>query len=149
MMDINVQHEVPRTSPLLTIPVLVIHEHTVVNQPETITTASATTISSLLSLLFHHLQQSTPIPTPTTTAAVTLTIAVPESETLSALYQRIIDLQKDVKELKTVDHSSALFSTIKSEVLNAVKVYLGTSLDNALYKVLKKHDAEIVERLRQ
>ncbi|GJX22031.1 retrovirus-related pol polyprotein from transposon TNT 1-94 [Tanacetum coccineum] len=75
--------------------------------------------------------------------------AVPESETLSALYQRIIDLQKDVKELKTVDHSSALFSTIKSEVLNAVKEYLGTSLDNALYKVLKKHDAEIVERLRQ
>ncbi|GJR07749.1 hypothetical protein Tco_0790401, partial [Tanacetum coccineum] len=76
-------------------------------------------------------------------------VPLPESETLSALYQRIIDLQKNVKELKTVDHSSALFSTIKSEVLNAIKEYLATSLDNALYKVLKKHDAEIVERLRQ
>ncbi|GKD69662.1 hypothetical protein Tco_1323752, partial [Tanacetum coccineum] len=73
--------------------------------------------------------------------------------------QRITNLEKDVKELKTVDYSAALLSTIKSEVPNGVKEYLGTSLDDALYKVLKKHDvyiikehsvpAEIVERLRQ
>ncbi|GKC67353.1 hypothetical protein Tco_1099951, partial [Tanacetum coccineum] len=56
MLDINVQHEVPRTSPLLTIPVFVIPEHTVVNPPEIVTTASSTTISSLLSSLFPHLQ---------------------------------------------------------------------------------------------
>ncbi|GJX64998.1 hypothetical protein Tco_0299341 [Tanacetum coccineum] len=65
----------------------------------------------------------------------------------------------DVKELKTVDHSTALLLTMKSEVSNAVKEYLETSLDDALYKVLKKHDAdiikehsvpaEIVKRLRQ
>ncbi|GJR40226.1 hypothetical protein Tco_1215910 [Tanacetum coccineum] len=119
MLDINVQHEVPCTSPLLTIPVSIILEHTVVNPPEILITALSTTISSLL----------------------------------------ITDLEKDVKELKTVDYSIALLSTIKSKVLNAVKEYLGTSLDDALYKVLKKHDAdiikehsvpaEIVERLRQ
>ncbi|GKD48202.1 hypothetical protein Tco_1277178, partial [Tanacetum coccineum] len=119
MLDINVQHEVPRTSPLLTIPVSLIPKHTVDNPPEIVTTASSTTISSLL----------------------------------------VTDLEKDVKELKTVDHYAAHLSTIKSEVLNAVKEYLGTSLDDALYKVLKKHDAdiikehsvtaEIVERLRQ
>ncbi|GJS80795.1 hypothetical protein Tco_0730676 [Tanacetum coccineum] len=104
-------------------------------------------------------QQSTPILTPTTTEATTLTIAVPKSETLYALYQRISDLEKDVKELNTVDQSLALLLTIKYEVPNAVKEYLGTSLDDALYKVLKKHDvdiikehsvpAKIVNRLRQ
>ncbi|GJS55579.1 hypothetical protein Tco_0628941 [Tanacetum coccineum] len=119
MLDINVQHEDPCTSPLLTIPVFVIQEHTIINPPEIVTTASSTTISSLL----------------------------------------ITNLEKDVKELKTVDHSIALLSTIKSEVPNAVKEYLGTSLDDALHKVLKKHSADItkehfipakiVERLRQ
>nr|GEW70668.1 retrovirus-related Pol polyprotein from transposon TNT 1-94 [Tanacetum cinerariifolium] len=55
MLDINVQHEAPRTSPLLTIPVSVIPEHTVINPFETITTALTTTISSLLTSLFPHL----------------------------------------------------------------------------------------------
>ncbi|GJT31514.1 hypothetical protein Tco_0921933 [Tanacetum coccineum] len=87
MMDINVQHEVPCTSSLLTIPVF------------------------------------------------------------------------DVKELKDVDNSSKVISTIKSEVPNVVKEYLGSNLDDALHKVIqrnfadiiKKHSvpAEIVERLRQ
>ncbi|GKE70127.1 hypothetical protein Tco_1528199 [Tanacetum coccineum] len=67
-------------------------------------------------------------------------------------------IEKDVKGLKIVDHSATLLSTIKSEVPNSIKEYLGTSLDDALYKVLKKHDvviikehfvpAENVERLR-
>ncbi|GJV35695.1 hypothetical protein Tco_1408172 [Tanacetum coccineum] len=108
MLDINVQHEVPRTSPLLTIPVYIILEHTFVNPPETVTTASSTTISSLMSSLFPHLQQLTPIPTPTTTEAKNLTIVVPDSETLSDFHQRITNMEKDVKELKTVDHSATL-----------------------------------------
>ncbi|GJV03176.1 hypothetical protein Tco_1336745 [Tanacetum coccineum] len=132
MLDINVQHEVPRTSPLLTIPVSVISEHTIVNPPEIVTTTSSTTISYLLSLLFPHLQQLTPIPTPTIIEATTSTTAIFESETFAAFHQRITNLEKD---------------------------YLGTSLDDALYKVLKKHDAdtikehyvptEIIERLGQ
>ncbi|GKF84156.1 hypothetical protein Tco_0249054, partial [Tanacetum coccineum] len=67
MLDINVQHGVPRTSPLLTILVSVILEHTVFNPSETVTTAPATTITSILSSLFPTLQQSTPILTPTNT----------------------------------------------------------------------------------
>ncbi|GJZ32318.1 hypothetical protein Tco_0577754 [Tanacetum coccineum] len=159
MLDINVQHKVLRTSPLLTILVSVILEHTVVNPPEIVITVSLTTSSSLLSSLFPHLQQLTPIPTPTKTKATTSTTDVFESETLTAFHQRITNLEKDVKELKIVDHSAALLSTIKSEVPNAVKEYLGTSLDDALHKVLQKHladiikehyvPAEIIERLRQ
>ncbi|GJT30317.1 hypothetical protein Tco_0910592 [Tanacetum coccineum] len=105
MLDINVQHEVPRTSPFLTIP----------------------------SLLFPHLQQLTLIPTPTTTEATTSTTAISESETLVALQLRITNLEKDIKELKTIDHSTSLLSTIKSKVLIASRVP-GTSLDVALYK---------------
>ncbi|GKB83723.1 hypothetical protein Tco_0950618, partial [Tanacetum coccineum] len=55
--------------------------------------------------------------------------------------------------------SSALLSTIKSEVPKAVKEYLGTIMDDSLQKVLKKHSAdlakehfvkaEVVERIRQ
>ncbi|GKE06662.1 hypothetical protein Tco_1398680, partial [Tanacetum coccineum] len=52
MLDINVQHEVPRTSSLLTIPVFVIPEKDVFNQSETVTTTPAPTISSLISSLY-------------------------------------------------------------------------------------------------
>ncbi|GJW13643.1 hypothetical protein Tco_0017776 [Tanacetum coccineum] len=92
-------------------------------------------------------------------ATTTSTTAVPDSKTFFAFHQRITNLVRDVKELKIVDHSAALFSTIKFKVPNVVKEYLVSSLDDSLYKVLKKHDAdiikehsvpaEVVERLRQ
>nr|GEV89640.1 hypothetical protein [Tanacetum cinerariifolium] len=43
-------------------------------------------------------------------------------------------MEKDVNELKDVDNSTKVISTIKSEVLNFVKEYLGSSLGNALHK---------------
>ncbi|GJT29482.1 hypothetical protein Tco_0909757 [Tanacetum coccineum] len=145
MLDIKVQHEVPRTSPLLSIPVSVIPEHNVINPPETVTIASTINFSSLLTSLFPHLQQSTPIPTPTTTEAITSTTAVPDSETLTALHQRIADLEKDVKELKDIDNSTKVISTIQSEVLKSVKEYLGSSLDDAMYKVIQRNFADIIK----
>ncbi|GKC11157.1 hypothetical protein Tco_1007939 [Tanacetum coccineum] len=118
MLDINVQHEVPRTSPLLTIPLSVIPKHNVINPSETVTTASTTTISSLLTSLFPHLQQSTPIPTPTTTEATTSTTAISESETLVTLQLRVTNLEKD---------------------------YLGSSIDDAMHKVIQKNVADIIK----
>ncbi|GJX44031.1 hypothetical protein Tco_0260707 [Tanacetum coccineum] len=102
MMDINVQHEVPHTSPLLTILVYVIPKHIVFNPSETVTTAPVTTITSLLLSLFPNLHQSTPIPTPTNTEATTSTPFVLESESLNAIHLRLSDLEKEVKELKNV-----------------------------------------------
>nr|GEW69695.1 retrovirus-related Pol polyprotein from transposon TNT 1-94 [Tanacetum cinerariifolium] len=110
MLDINVQHEVPRTSLLLTI---------------------------LIFSLFPTFQQSTPIPT-STTEATTSTIVVPESETRSAIHQRITDLKKDVKELKIVDNSTIVILTIKYEVTNDVKEYIESSLEDALYQQVPK-----------
>nr|GEV22824.1 hypothetical protein [Tanacetum cinerariifolium] len=54
------------------------------------------------------------------------------------LLLRLSDLEKEVKELKNVDQSLELLSTIKFTVTNAVKEYLGTSLDDALYKDYSK-----------
>ncbi|GKD02671.1 hypothetical protein Tco_1177645 [Tanacetum coccineum] len=128
MMDVKVQHEDPsiQTPPLLTVPVTEILETS---------TASATTTPPPILPFISLQQQSTPIPTPTTTKVTTPTTVVPDSETLSAVHLRVSNLEKEVKELKNIDHSSALCATIKSEVSTAVKEYLGTSLDDALYKV--------------
>ncbi|GJT83959.1 hypothetical protein Tco_1058301 [Tanacetum coccineum] len=75
------------------------------------------------------------------------------------LLLRMADLEKDVKELKDVDNSTKVISKIKSEVPNAVKEYLGSSLDDALHKVIQRNFAniikehivpyEIIKRLRQ
>nr|GEX41295.1 hypothetical protein [Tanacetum cinerariifolium] len=48
---------------------------------------------------------------------------------------RVPDLEKEVQELKQVDHSTALLATIKFDVLTAVKEYLGKSLGDALHKL--------------
>nr|GEU75928.1 hypothetical protein [Tanacetum cinerariifolium] len=119
MLNINVQHEVPRTSPLLTIPIYVIPEHAVFNPSEIVTISPTTTITSLLSSLFPTLLHSIPIPTPTNAEATTSTPIVLESKTLNAIYLRLSDLEKEVTELKNVDHSSELLSTIKYKVPNA------------------------------
>nr|GEY22388.1 hypothetical protein [Tanacetum cinerariifolium] len=127
--------KVPRISPLLTILVSVFPKHNVINRPDTITITSATTISSLMSSLFPHLKQTTPILTPTTAEATTSTTAVPDSETLIALHQRIGDLENDVKEPKDVDNSSKVISTIQYKVPKFVKEYLESSLDDAMHKI--------------
>ncbi|GJT47831.1 hypothetical protein Tco_0973988 [Tanacetum coccineum] len=115
MLDINVQHEVPRTSSLLTIPVSVIPEQ---DQPST-------------------------------TEATTSTTAVPDSETLDALQLRVTNLEKDVKELNDVDNSIKVISTIQSEVPKVIKEYLGSSLDDAMYKVIQRNFADIHARKQQ
>ncbi|GKC98220.1 hypothetical protein Tco_1168495, partial [Tanacetum coccineum] len=83
--------------------------------------------TKVVSMLDINVQHEAP---PTTSTTV-----VPDSKTLTALHQRVDDLEKDVKELKTIDHSATLLSNIKAEVPKAIKEYLGTT--------------EIVERLRQ
>nr|GEX88021.1 hypothetical protein [Tanacetum cinerariifolium] len=75
--------------------------------------------------------------------ATTSTIDVPDSETLTALHQSIADLEKDVKELKDVDNSTKVISTIKYEVLNVVKEYLGSSLDDALHKMVQVRKRQV------
>ncbi|GKB73448.1 hypothetical protein Tco_0934860 [Tanacetum coccineum] len=58
---------------------------------------------------------SAPIPTPPITIdAPTITTVVPESDALSAVQLRVAKLEKDVSELKKIDHSDKALATLKS-----------------------------------
>nr|GEU59818.1 hypothetical protein [Tanacetum cinerariifolium] len=107
MLDINVQHEVPQTSPLLTNRVFIIPEHNVINPLDTVITASATTISSFMSSLFSHLQQSTPILTPTTTKATTSTTTKNVADIIKEHYvpaETVERLRQHYAPQKSVEH---------------------------------------------
>ncbi|GKF07293.1 hypothetical protein Tco_0041517 [Tanacetum coccineum] len=146
MLDVQVQHENPsiHSSSLLIIPVSVIPESTILSSiRKTVTAAPATTIPPPISPpippFIPHTQHSTSIPTQTTIEATTSTPAFQESETLSVVHLRVSDLEKEVKELKKVDHSSALLATIIYEVLTACnKEYLGTSAED-IRKIKMEH----------
>ncbi|GJU45079.1 hypothetical protein Tco_1202345, partial [Tanacetum coccineum] len=77
--------------------------------------------------------------------ATILTTSAPDSLTLTAIHQRLSDLENEVKTVRNVDHSLAIHATIKSEVPTIVKEYLGTSLDDTLHKVIQRHTAELVK----
>ncbi|GKA59566.1 hypothetical protein Tco_0758879 [Tanacetum coccineum] len=126
-VPLQIQHEDPssQTSPLLTVPVLVIPKSS---------TASATTIPPLISPFIPLPQQSTPIPTPTTTEATISTTTAPDSSTLTAIHQRLFDLENEVKTLINVDHNLAIRAAIKSKVPTIIKEYLRTNMDDTLHK---------------
>ncbi|GJU10712.1 hypothetical protein Tco_1133108 [Tanacetum coccineum] len=48
--------------------------------------------------------------------------------------QRVSNLEKDVKELKQVDHTPAIIESIKSELSEAINKYLGSTLGDTLQK---------------
>ncbi|GKC92937.1 hypothetical protein Tco_1158379, partial [Tanacetum coccineum] len=94
----------------LTIPVLVISEPSVLTPiPETPSLAPTTTLlppSSVSTIPPVPHQTIAPIPTPPiTTDAPTITTDVLESDSLSVVQLRVAKLEKDVSELKKIDHS--------------------------------------------
>nr|GEU63213.1 hypothetical protein [Tanacetum cinerariifolium] len=64
-------------------------------------------------------QTPTPILTqPITTDAPTITTAIPESDALSTVELRVAKLEKDVLELKTVDHSFKALTKHKADLIH-------------------------------
>ncbi|GJY40087.1 hypothetical protein Tco_0427357 [Tanacetum coccineum] len=91
-------------------------------------------------------QTTTLIPTPPiTTKSPTITIAVSESDALTAVQLRVAKLEKDVFELNKIDLSAKAFATLKSQVPNVVDEYLGSKLGDALQKTLQKHSADLIQ----
>nr|GEY69990.1 hypothetical protein [Tanacetum cinerariifolium] len=64
----------------------------------------------------------------------TLDALVPQSKAFTAVLQRLSTLEKDVKDLKQVDHSTIIFKSIRSQVPPAVNEFLGSSLGDSLQK---------------
>ncbi|GKB20307.1 hypothetical protein Tco_0854230 [Tanacetum coccineum] len=82
------------------------------------------------------LQTTTPIPTPPTTIeAPTVTIAIPESDALTIVQLRVEKLEKDVSELKKIDHSAEALASLKSQVPTVVDNYLGSKIGGDLQKI--------------
>ncbi|GKB33661.1 hypothetical protein Tco_0873062 [Tanacetum coccineum] len=73
----------------------------------------------------------------------------PPSEAFNAVLQRVSTLEKDVKELKQVDHSVVIVESIRSQVPTAVNEYLGSSLGDSLQKVLQRHTEELKQEFMQ
>ncbi|GJZ84227.1 hypothetical protein Tco_0649566 [Tanacetum coccineum] len=113
--------------------------------PETPSVALATTLitPSFISTIppIPH-QTTSPIPTPPiTTDAPTITTAVPESNALTD-----VKLEKDVFELKKIDHSVEALATLKSHVLMVVEHHLGSKIGDDLQKVLQRHTADLIQK---
>ncbi|GKB00837.1 hypothetical protein Tco_0828881 [Tanacetum coccineum] len=75
-----------------------------------------------------------PLPTIEIQATLAQATPVPNSEALTNVIQRVSVLEKDVKELKQVDHTLTILESIKSEVPEAVNKYLGSTLGDTLQK---------------
>ncbi|GJV59367.1 hypothetical protein Tco_1465467 [Tanacetum coccineum] len=113
LLDIPIQQETPQTQSLSAqkVPVSVIPETTnlppipkIVTETLVSTTIPSPQVTPIISIVQ---QTPTPIPTPPiTTDAPTIITTVHESNALSAVELRVAKLEKDVSELKTVDHSS-------------------------------------------
>ncbi|GJV31130.1 hypothetical protein Tco_1391530 [Tanacetum coccineum] len=67
------------------------------------------------------------------------------SSTLTAIHQRVSDLEKEVKILKDINHDSTILATIKSEVPSSVKECLRIDLNDTLERVIKKQLAEFIQ----
>ncbi|GJQ91452.1 hypothetical protein Tco_0002591 [Tanacetum coccineum] len=92
-------------------------------------------------------QTTTSIPTPTiTTDAPTVTTVVPEFNALTAVELRVAKLEKDVAEMKTVDHSSEAFAILQSQVPTAVNSYLDTKVGDVFQKELQKYTAYLIHK---
>ncbi|GKA24484.1 hypothetical protein Tco_0710517 [Tanacetum coccineum] len=97
LLDIKIESEVPhiQSPPVLTLPVSVIFEPSVLTPiPKTPLVAPATTLL--------------PLHPPT------ITIVVLESNALTILQLRVASLEKDVFELKKIDHSAKALASLKS-----------------------------------
>ncbi|GKA46878.1 retrovirus-related pol polyprotein from transposon TNT 1-94 [Tanacetum coccineum] len=124
LLDIKIQSEVPhiQSPSVLTIPVLVISKPSILTSiPETPSidlannsSAPSNPVYILPSSTFsrHNTNTSTPNHKPKST----ITIVVLESDTLTDVQLRVAKLEKDVFELKKIDHSAEALVSLKSQV---------------------------------
>ncbi|GJT19812.1 hypothetical protein Tco_0878518 [Tanacetum coccineum] len=140
LLDIKIQSEVPHIQSLsvLRVPIYVIYEPIVLTPVQETSSAALVITLRLPSVSTTPpvpQQTTTPIPTPPiTTDAPIITIVVPESNTLTIVQLRVAKLEKDVSELKKIDHSAKALATLKSQVPTVVEQYLGSKIGDDLQK---------------
>ncbi|GKB07644.1 hypothetical protein Tco_0835928, partial [Tanacetum coccineum] len=153
LLDVQIQQEIPhiQSPSVLNVHVSVIFELSVLTPiPKTPLVALATTLlppPSVSTIPPIPLQPTTLILTPPiTTKAPPVTI---NPYPLYAVIQRVSVLEKEVHELKEADNAITLRALLKSEIPTTIKAYLGSSLGDALQKVLQKHTEELIQKYPQ
>ncbi|GJV97475.1 hypothetical protein Tco_1549052 [Tanacetum coccineum] len=128
LLDIQIQQEIPHIpSPsVLTIPIFVIYEPLILS-PITVM----------------------PSVTPATTLKPPSFVSTISHYPLPAISQRVFVLEKEVKEIKEVDHTTTLRALLRSKIPLAINAYLRSSLGDALQKVLHKHIKELKQQYSQ
>ncbi|GJU74802.1 hypothetical protein Tco_1266207 [Tanacetum coccineum] len=128
LLDIKIQSEFPyiQSTSVLRVPVSVISEPSILSPTqETPLVAPVITLPlpsvSTISPVPH--KTIAPIPAlPITTDAPTITTVVPESDALTAVHLRVAKLEKDVSELKKIDHTIEALATLK-HTANLIQKY--------------------------
>ncbi|GJZ63573.1 hypothetical protein Tco_0619994 [Tanacetum coccineum] len=65
---------------------------------------------------------------------------------LIVLIARVAKLEKDVSELKTIDHSTKYLAILKSQVPSVINNYLGSKVGYVFQKELKKHTTYLIQK---
>ncbi|GJS85164.1 retrovirus-related pol polyprotein from transposon TNT 1-94 [Tanacetum coccineum] len=153
LMDIHIQQETSQIqSPSVQkVPVSVIPETTnllpipkILTETLVSTTISPPHVTPTISIMQ---QTITPIPTLLiTTDAPTVTTVVPKSDALIVVQLRVAKLEKDVFELKKIDHSAEALATLKSQVPTVVEHYLRSKIGDGLQKVLQRRIADLIQK---
>nr|GEX65360.1 hypothetical protein [Tanacetum cinerariifolium] len=132
LLDVQIQQEIPhiQSPSILIAPVSVIPKPMVLSPiPEIPTETSATTLPpplSATSIILVLQQRSTPIPTPPITTVALVVTTIPDL--LPIIIQRVSVLEKDIQELKDVDHTTTLLASLRSKIQLAVNAYLGSDV---------------------
>ncbi|GJV56324.1 hypothetical protein Tco_1457329 [Tanacetum coccineum] len=143
LLDIKIQFEVRVPTSVISEPIVL----TPVQETSSATPVTVLPFPSVSTTPPAPQQTTTPIPLPPIiTDAPTITIAIPESDALSVVQLRVAKLEKDVSELKNVDHFAATMATLKSQVSTVVDNYLGSKLGDALQKALQKHSEDLIQK---
>ncbi|GJX19884.1 hypothetical protein Tco_0222561 [Tanacetum coccineum] len=72
-----------------------------------------------------------------------------KDDIVGTLVTIVSTLEKDVKELKQINHSAVTVEAIKSQVPPTVNEFLGSGLGDSLQKVLQRHTKELKKELKQ
>ncbi|GKC40272.1 hypothetical protein Tco_1052656 [Tanacetum coccineum] len=152
LLEVKIQYKVPhiQSPSVLRVPVFVISEPTVLTPVQETSLAAPVTTLPLpsVSTTPHVPQQTTTLilTPPIITETPTITTVVLESDTLTAVQLRVAKLEKDVSELKNINHSAETIATLKSQVPMVVDDYLGSKLGDALQKALQKHSKDLIQK---
>ncbi|GKF36884.1 hypothetical protein Tco_0113642 [Tanacetum coccineum] len=69
-----------------------------------------------------------------------------ESNAHTTVELRVAKLEKDVSELKTIDHSTKALDVLKSQVPTVVNSYLDIKVVDVFQKELQKHTTDLIHK---